>query len=751
MEYGLVAVWLLLLLALGAATVPIAALIFRDLADRGAAFAIPLGLAILGVVGYLVGQIVFGVPTLAVGLLVLICGAYVAAGRVDVDYAEYLTPALVFSAAFLLIVLIRGADPAISPGAGEKFLDFGLLQSVLRADVLPPQDMWFAGEPVQYYYGGQLIAGLLTMLTATDPAVAYNLSLATFFGAFVLAAYGLAANVGAVHDVSRRSAGLLGAFFVAIAANLETAGRVVLWLLPDSLAVSVADGLGLAAEDALWTPADFSYWSASRVIPGGINEFPLFAWLNGDLHAHMMSTPFLLLVAGICLAYWMTPEAERRRRQLLLVGVVPPITGLLTVINTWSFPSAVALTSLTVLFAPAHPATLLPESVRWSSGGDVRQRWYALRAHARRIGFTAPIAIGVFLIGIVWSLPFLLSVASSQPIGIYLRKTPIGPLLLVHGGFLLGFVPYLALRSASLAARPWLVGAGVLALSGVVWALGFASLALFGPLLLAAWVLLGLERDVGFETVLILAGVGLVLLVEFINVDSSPNIPGSVGEWNTLFKAYAQVWALWAPAAGVVFARLLESGRAASASALRTPDWWSTAGTVLTAIVVVSTATYAGFALPAHLDDGVETLDGTAYVAEYHPGEAEAIEWVDDLEGQPTITTAPACSCNDLGTYSWASAPSSLTGVPTVAGWGAFGGHEYIYRSQEVFDERVADVETIYTGTTLDRGTLVDRYDVAYIYVGPTERELYGTITVGNDSSLTLAHESGAVRIYETS
>ena len=760
MEFGLVLVWLVALLALGAAALPLSALIFRDLADRGAAFAIPLALATIGVVAYVVGQVSFGLPALAAGLLVLIVGSFVAADRVDFDYEAFLAPALVFTAAFLLIVLVRAADPAIDALAGEKFLDFGLLQSVLRTNVLPPEDMWFAGEPVQYYYGGQLIAGLLTMLTGTGAAYAYNLSLAAFFGAFVVAGYGLSSNIAATYGVSPRIAGLLGAFFVGIAANLHTAARLVLWILPDGLAGPAASALGLSAESANWVPADFSYWSASRVIPGSINEFPLFAWMNGDLHAHMMSTPFLLLVAGVCLAYWVTPEDDRRRRQLLLVGVVPPIAGLLTVVNTWSFPSAIAIVGLTVLFAPAHPATLLPESWRWSTGGDVTDSFHSLRAHARRIGFTAPVAIGVFLVGVVWSLPFLLSVASSQPIGIHFRDTPLGPLLLVHGAFLVGFVPYLAVRARTLPDRPALAGAAVVGTAVLVWLVAFYNLspigayvlpavALLGPILLVAWLLLMAERDVGMETLLILAGVGLVLIVEFVNVDSTPNISGNVGEWNTLFKAYAQVWALWAPAAGVVFARLMSTGRSASATVVRKPDWWPTMGTALTIVVLVSTAAYAGLALPTHLDGGADTLDGLEYVESQHPGEAEAIEWLSRLDGQPNIVTAPACACNDLGTYRWVSAPSSLTGVPTVAGWGAYGGHEYIYRSQEAFDERVAQVATIYTSSDAARAERLDRYDVEYVYVGPNERKLYDSITVDSDPALEKVFENSAVTIYE--
>ncbi|PSQ20147.1 hypothetical protein BRD04_09100, partial [Halobacteriales archaeon QS_9_67_17] len=168
MEYGYVAVWLVAYLALGAAALPAVAHLLRDFHDRGAAFAVPLALATLGLVGYLVGQVPggFGYPALVVGLALLVGGSY-RAGDADIDLRRAAAPATVFTLAFLFIVGIRALDPAVTPLGGEKFLDFGLLKSLLRADPLPPEDMWFAGESVRYYYGGHVLAALLARLTAT--------------------------------------------------------------------------------------------------------------------------------------------------------------------------------------------------------------------------------------------------------------------------------------------------------------------------------------------------------------------------------------------------------------------------------------------------------------------------------------------------------------------------------------------------------------------------------------------------------
>ena len=40
---------------------------------------------------------------------------------------------------------------------------------------LTSQDMWYAGKPFNYYYGGQYLAVFLTKLTGTNVEITYNL------------------------------------------------------------------------------------------------------------------------------------------------------------------------------------------------------------------------------------------------------------------------------------------------------------------------------------------------------------------------------------------------------------------------------------------------------------------------------------------------------------------------------------------------------------------------------------------------
>jgi YYY domain-containing protein len=790
MEFGLVALWLVVYLALLLAGLPLAAALFPRFADRGAGVAVPLSAAILWVVAYWVGHVSLTLA-LWVGLALLLAAvvATVYVREPDVDTRIVGETALVFTLAFLFLIAIRAVDPAVHPLGGEKFLDFGLLQSLLRADALPPEDMWFAGEPVKYYYGGHLLASLLTRLTGTAPRFAYNLALAGFYAMLVTAAYGVAGSIAADRGSPRVLAGAFGAFFVGLASNLRTAGAFLLWILPDGVGGVLASVLALDSQGLANGPQAFSYWHASRIIEGTINEFPFFSWLNGDLHAHMMSTPFLLLVAALSFAYFRTPEGQVRRRRLLVLGAIPPLGGLLAVVNTWSFPSVGGLTLLTVLLAPADPTTLLPARV----GRHLRNTGNWSTDELGRFVTAASMGAAVALLGLVWSAPFWLGTATGRSIALFPERSPFGPLVVVHGLFLLVFVPYL-LRHALPHVQDGAKATIMLLLVGVIaWLSKAPAVLLFAPLVGVGWALLRVtgrpdapgpgpsaavatadggapdapgaaetghdaseatspdgdsdrfwERP-GFELVLLMAGAGLVLLVElaYVKEEAGP------GRMNTVFKTYMQVWVLWAVAAGAIVSHLVTQHRPSLALS---GGRWKPAFGVLAALLVVSTSLYAGFALGNHFtsEGGIArvddpTLDGTAFVETRHADEAPAIRWLDtNVEEQPNIVSAP-------GGYQWnaaegkgASAPSSLTGIPTVVGWF----HEIGYRGQEAYQTRVTDVRTIYAGQPDAQTRLLAEYDVEYIYVGPAERATYGQPTVGSVEGVSVAKQWDAVTIY---
>jgi YYY domain-containing protein len=741
MEYGVVVLWWALYAALAFAALPIVATVFSDFRDRGAAFALPAALVVLFVLVYWFGRISFGAVTVWAAVAVLLVISAVVYVRFDpeIDIRGFGAWLGVFTVAFGLMIAVRAVDPAVHPGGGEKFLDYGLLRAVLRDTTLPPEDMWFAGRPVSYYYGGHLMSAILTVITGTAPRYAYNLALAGFYAALVSTAFGLAGSIAASRGSSYLRGGLFGAFFVGIASNLVPLLQLLLDPVPDMLATFVAERFAtgtLKADEltgALEDPFGFSYyWTPSRVIDGTINEFPLFAWLNGDLHAHMMSTPFLLLFSGVVFAYYLTPEESLRRRRLLLFGAAPPIAGVLAVVNTWSFPSTAGLTFLGVLFAESDPRTLVTGTDRDGNGSRVRRE-------LKRMGMALLVGGTVLLAGAIWVLPFLVGPTtgtSGRSIGLVTDMSGWSGLLLVHGWVIGVFAAYFSRRRDLATTRVWGWVIGLwLALLVLAIIVGAPVFALVAPVLLVGWIELRRSDDFGFETVLFVAGAGLVIIVDLVFLIE----PNGAGRFNTVFKTYMQVWIIWGTAGGAAVGILTPSLRTAiagGAAALAPGSNMAPArirqltATALAIALVASLSIYGVIAVGGHLKDSTEdpTLDATEFAADRT--EAPVIAWFDNRSGTPNIVTAPTTGGNTGGRmYRWrprfghgGSAISSLTGVPTLMGWR----HERGYRGPEAFKERLSDVESLYQGDAATRSRLLRKHDVEYVYVGPAEHDLFG-------------------------
>jgi len=820
MQWGAVAVWWLTWLALYVGGLPVAAALFPRGRRYTLAAAFPLSIVVVVLAVHWIGQLVYGPITAVLGVLALAVAAAIAHhhGR-DIDRDAAIEIAAVFTVAFLFLLAIRSVDAGAVPGGGEKFLDFGLLQSLLRAEYLPPADHWWAGERVLYYYGGHLFAATLALLTGTPGRLAYNLALSGFYAAAVATVYGLAAAIAADRDLPPSLAGGVAAFLFGFASNLyTTAGAVATYFAPDAIP-ALATATGHTPAEVRVTVDAFSYWFASRVIPGTITEFPLFAYLNGDLHAHMTDTSLLLLVAAVGYAYYRTPATALKRRRRLVFAVLPPVLGVVTVVNTWSLPAGLGLTWLAMTFAPATPSSLVTGRDHTAPATTVGAWIHELR----RSIVAAILVVGVAVLAVVWVAPFvgnvLVAGAADRGLGLLPDRTGLVAMLVAHGGFLvafawaiLGYVPTADPRRLLAAIGAWVV------LATVSVAVEFPTMAVVGPLAAGAWYLhrRSHRRDradttgPGFEALLLVAGAGLVLLVELIYVRDA----ASPGRFNTVFKVYAQVWPLWAVAAGVALAAVLERPRRTSA-----PSWIPGRRTrgVAVGVLLAALSLYGILALFEHFHayaqvwiDHLPVVVGVLAVLVV--AALATLDWLGDRstpdvgrvrrlggahpvlvvalagllvahgavavtandanvpEAEPTIDAiafvhtwhadeAPAIewlldrpgqpyivAAPGRTVYGWSSEAASLTGLPTVAGWATEG----IYRGGDAYSERADDADLLFTGPPQLRSALLDKYDVTYIYVGPNERAQYRSadLDFADEPGITVAYQARGVTIY---
>ncbi|HPO10331.1 MAG TPA: DUF2298 domain-containing protein, partial [bacterium] len=231
--------------------------------------------------------------------------------------------------AFLLLVQARRHDPNLNHT--EMAMDLAFFRSLWRGTGIPPVDPWFAGEPINYYYGGYMIFAAVSKLSGLTAGIAYNLSVATVF----MLAVSVSFVLGAALTGSRAWAGIT-AVCTAIIGNLAGVVRIV------------ENG------KVFFTGFDLKWgylWNCSRVIhdgiPGGdtqtINEFPFFAETWANLHGHMSNIPFVLLFAALLVAFLRSGldrlpigKSLRLRWPLLLLLVIS--LGGLGFVNLFDLP-----------------------------------------------------------------------------------------------------------------------------------------------------------------------------------------------------------------------------------------------------------------------------------------------------------------------------------------------------------------------------------------------------------------------------
>ena len=663
---------------LGLAATPLAAVAFARLPGRGIAFAKPLGLLLATWLVWVAGSLQL-VPQ---GLAMWIVAVLLLAGAGGLVWWRW-RPAiprdiLLWSeglalGAFALMALLVAYSPDV--WQTEKPMDMAFINASADARHFPPEDPWMAGEDLNYYYLGHLMAAGLLRLSGVAPDVGYNLAVATFFALSVVAAFGLAYALG-----ERIVIGLWGVALCVVAGTIGSG----LDLLQDGGPLRTYDWFG-----------------ASRVIEGTINEFPAFSFTLQDLHGHVMAIPFSFLALAFGLQLATTGPAPPPRGPATVELVVAAIAiGTLYAINAWSFPVVAGLFALGAL-------------VRMRTAPTLRER-------VRTLVWT----LVVLLLGVLAVLPFLLSYdAAADGLGTVDERAPFSTWANDHGE-LYGLFAYLLFTAYLVrlvrSDHPWRTAgwaaAAALFAGSLLAAENLAGVAALVALIFVAAHAAFFSRDPAIERyVWVLFGGGLLclLLPELIYVRDSFD-GGDLYRMNTVFKLGYQAWLLLAIAgAPAIVWSWGWLGRRALAVRLA----WAVPLLALLALAAVYpvAGTYArknGFAGPPH-------LDGLRWLSESAPGDPPAIEWLND--NAPRGSVVLEAVGDDYSAFGHARI-STFTGLPTVMGWV---GHEVQWAHDP--GTRRQDVERIYRATdAASVRELLDKYDVRYVVVGPIERTTYG-------------------------
>lgn len=446
---------------LGFLFLPLTVTVFHNLPDRGWAFSKAVGLAALAFCVWLPLMIFQFLPfsQLFIFGVLLILAALNVLGFLRVrktlleiarsNYLYIICVELIFFGMIFLLGWLRSYSPDIHQF--EMFMDEGFLSAIMRSPHFPPNDMWFAGQPINYYYYAHYNIAVLAKLVGQAPSIAFNTGICLFFGLTASNLFGVTSNVVAWAQHRRRR---LAALPGAATGNMRP-DRVFLSLhgaLPYGL-LTMLLGLvlgNLAATQTWWEnhaslPA-FAWFNASRVIPNTINEFPAFSFLLSCFHAHVLALAFTIL--GIALAFNLLLEVDgqgltafgRGWRMPLTLGMTAILLGSLYAMNGWDYPTYLALSLVCLVLQQwlAHHARL-----DWDFALDV---------------FTACAALAA--LSFFFFAPFYLNfVSPAQGLGLVnpADRTPLGDEVLIYGVFAFIFLSFLLtsfFRVRSLALRP---------------------------------------------------------------------------------------------------------------------------------------------------------------------------------------------------------------------------------------------------------------------------------------------------------
>ena len=657
---GPIVLYLLVVLVCGLAAMPACRLVFGDarripLFSVALTVGVPLALLVFSLAARAVPSYAVAVPLTFAVLAVLWAWARSQLGSHARAGWDRRADALIIGVyAVLLVALfwLRCRWPSIfwehdfAHVGSEKLFNFSLIQAYLFGAGYPPENLWLAGEPVDYYvllhalpgmtgWGWRVLAG-----DATGASVLFLFSdvFLLLFGSLALTAWSHALLASGDARLTRRQAAVLG-LGLGLGVLLSTHGKAVRMVF-----------------GALLGGAAPGWWELEReVVPYTYSQYPFYLFLQGDHHS--FQRVFFL--------------------QVTLYGAMV----LLLLAQRLSWPRALLVGALAAAVQLAHSGSVLLDIVVFGlavAGLAGLRLWRGerplLRALLANLGITA-------LVAVLLSLPALWQ-RSSPGIRWYWVETGIASPLLdflsAQAGPLAFFVAACAAGVLLLRARPgagggmplaWRVGISAVLVAALLAAgrpgAAVAVACALAVLLLAPWRSYSGDDRTPL-VILAAAAFGIWLLPEFVVGDFAHRPVVEWKRWNLAMRFWLEGYYLVPFLAVLAFAPALRvalgdrrHARALGVAAAAVGGLWLTVHAYALADRVARTPDMPGF-------------DATAFVRREFPCDAVIADYLRELQQPVRIGelcgTAEAIPQVPLD-YGWAGRIAALSGRPGICGW----------------------------------------------------------------------------------
>jgi YYY domain-containing protein len=667
-------------------------------------------------------------------------------------------------------------------------MDFAYFNAVLRSVYFPPENPWFAGHYLNYYYYGYVIAAIPTKLLGILPTIAYNLILPSWFAMTGIGVFSIGYNTVAglrnsTYEVGLKPAekrlsfwaklfnkqrlivnlpylaGTLALIAVLFLGNLFEV-RLLWKYLPDasvsgSSTSSPLEHVGTFIGGAIHVltgqsrlPGDNGRWyfEASRPIlhqgpDTPIAEFPYFTFLFGDLHAHLLVMPIYALALGWILNLLLWPNSRRKWTSqipgLIAAGL---IFGSFRAAHTWDFPTFIGLAVLVIL---------------WDGW---RNRTYSIKQTIQTTFFYLLAFLGVVL-AFYWPFTYWFKTEYASVQLWNGLRTPLIDYLFVFGLFLFVMISLLIRDlSPTFKARyqHWVFDSKqqfpnvfrwrhlkwylaillAIFILVVLWLSDYQVLAFGIPLLIGIAYLIIIKRELSIlqRVTWILFGIGLSITL-FVEVFV---LKGDGGRSNTVFRFYNQAWFIFGLATSLALIDLLTGPQ--HRSRLAKYIWG-----FIFVILVLFAASYPLIATNEKMTDRwpdiqnpPHTLDGATFMLGDTTSLNPAIynddnrllnlshDYAAILYMQDHISGSPVIVEGHTEEYRWGSRFSIYTGLPSVVGWSWHVRQHNSLLDGAIVEKLIADVNNFYnTGDIQAAKKFIIENQVQYIVVGDLERGYY--------------------------
>lgn len=591
---------------------PLTFSIFSNFRDKGYIFSKIIGIAFISYSVFIVSWLKilpFSFPEIVlVSFAFLLINIYIAKKTDFIEiFKENLKLIILEELIFLLGLIfwsfVRGNLPDIN--GLEKFMDFGMTNSILRSNYFPPVDMWYPPLTINYYYFGHLVTAVIMKASNITSSIGYNLMLASLFTLTFTSIFSLSLNLFDNKKFSLKAlfSAFLSASLVTFGGNLTTIYAFFKAYMPMDKPVPfwTLPFLPFSFPNGYWYP------NATRFIEYTIHEFPLYSFVVSDLHGHVLDIPFVLLT--IALLYSIYLSRQLKNGLLILVGF---LLAIMYMTNAWDGLIYLLLTFFIFIFVlfkkKDFTINFLYKSALTIGGFFVFSLPFSLNFK--------PFVSGI---GVICAPKFLTSIGKLGPFlfeADHCQRSPIWQLIILYGFFyffVISFILFIRFNKN--------------------YKINLA------------------DKFIAF---LIILSTILLIVPEFLYIKDIYPLHYRA---NTMFKLSYEAFIMLSLSCGYIIIKIFSNIKSKkNAIFFLLPSF----------LLIYMVLSYSVLAINSFYADlkTYKGLDGISYLKNLYPGDYYLINWLNkNVQGQPTVLEASGDSYTDYARI------SANTGLPTVIGW----------------------------------------------------------------------------------